>query len=119
MNGHLGLLVSALVLATGFVALGSAKVAAHPAMVSRAHHVGLDTASYRAIGSLELAGAAGVLVGLAWRPIGTAAALGLVALMLGAVIAHLRARAAIVELVPALLFGAVAVAYLLLSGVRP
>ncbi|MFA6300052.1 MAG: DoxX family protein [Nocardioides sp.] len=119
MNDHLGLLVSALVLAAGFVALGSAKVVAHPSMVRRAHHVGLGAGSYRAIGSLELAGAAGVLAGLAWRPLGIAAALGLVALMLGAVIAHLRARAAIVELAPALLFGAVAVGYLVASGVRP
>lgn len=112
-------LVTAAVLAACFAVLGTAKVAALPGIVSRAHHVGLGPRSYRAIGSLEIAGAAGVLAGLAWRPIGTAAALGLVALMLGAVIAHLRVRAAAAELVPALLLAAVAVGYLVASGVRP
>lgn len=112
-------ILSAVVLVAAFATLGTAKVAAHPAMVSRAEHVGFGAGSYRVIGSLELAGALGVLVGLAWRPLGVAAALGLVMLMLGAVIAHLRARAATVELAPALLFGAVAVGYLVASGVHP
>jgi hypothetical protein len=40
----------------------------------------------------ELAGAAGLLVGLAVAPIGVAAAIGSVAYFVGAIIAHLRVR---------------------------
>jgi hypothetical protein len=46
-----------------------------------------------ALAALKLAGAAGLLVGLlAVRPIGTAAAVGLVVFFVGAVAVHLRAR---------------------------
>jgi hypothetical protein len=45
------------------------------------------------LGTLKLAGAAGLLVGLVGPPaIGIAAATGLVLYFIGAVIAHLRAR---------------------------
>ncbi len=45
------------------------------------------------LGALELAGSAGILVGLAWLPwIGVAAGVGLTAFFVGAVIAHVRAR---------------------------
>lgn len=40
----------------------------------------------------ELAGAAGLVVGLFWWPIGVAAAVGVVAYFLGAVVMHLRAN---------------------------
>ena len=40
---------------------------------------------------LELAGVAGVLVGLAWPPIGIAAAIGLALLSIGAIAFHIRA----------------------------
>jgi hypothetical protein len=45
---------------------------------------------WRVIGGLELAGAAGLLVGLAVGALGVAAGLGLTALMVGAVVSHLR-----------------------------
>jgi hypothetical protein len=104
------------ILAIAFGALGSAKVAVHPQMVERAHHVGFSASSYRVIGLLELAAAVGVLAGLAWRPLGVAAALGLVILLLGACVAHLRARTSVAELVPALILGAVAAAYVIAAG---
>jgi hypothetical protein len=110
---------SAVVLAVGFAALGSAKVVAQPAMVRRAHHVGLGAGSYRVIGSLELAASVGLLVGLAWRPLGVAAAAGLVLLLVGALVTHFRARGAFAELVPALGFLLVAVGYLIASGFQP
>jgi hypothetical protein len=55
-------LASALVLAVAFAAVGTAKIAAHPSMVDRAGHVGFGPSSYRAIGSLEVAGAVAVAV---------------------------------------------------------
>ena len=42
------------------------------------------------LAALEIAGAAGVLIGLAWAPLGVAAAGGVVLYMIGAVIAHAR-----------------------------
>jgi DoxX-like family len=42
------------------------------------------------LASCEFSGAAGLLVGIAWPPVGLAAAAGLVLYFLGAIIAHLR-----------------------------
>jgi hypothetical protein len=42
------------------------------------------------LAACELAGAAGLVLGLAWRPIGVAASVGLVAYFVGAVAAHIR-----------------------------
>jgi uncharacterized membrane protein YphA (DoxX/SURF4 family) len=46
---------------------------------------------FQAVGALELLAAIGLLAGLAFRPLGIAAAVGLVVLMLGALGFHLRA----------------------------
>ncbi len=54
-------------------------------------HVGMGR-HLRLLGWLELAGAVGLIVGLFVAPIGIAAAIGVVLYMLGAVIAHLRVR---------------------------
>jgi len=42
------------------------------------------------LAACEFAGAVGLLIGLAWAPIGIAAAVGLVLYFLGAIVAHLR-----------------------------
>ena len=44
------------------------------------------------LAALELAGAAGLLIGLFWAPLGIAAAIGVVLYFIGAVIGHLRVR---------------------------
>jgi hypothetical protein len=46
--------VLAVVLVVAFAALGSAKLAAVPAMRARADHVGMSVAAYRRIGLLEI-----------------------------------------------------------------
>lgn len=51
----------------------------------------VDLPLYRAIGSLELLAAAGLLAGLVFLPLGIAAAAGLVLLMIGAIGYHVRA----------------------------
>jgi len=55
--------------------------------------VGVSDGLGTAIGLLELAAAVGLLLGLrrGWTPLGTAAAAGLTALMIGAVAYHVRA----------------------------
>jgi hypothetical protein len=62
------------------------------------------------IGVLELAGVAGVLVGLVWAPIGIAAAIGLALLSIGAIAFHLRASDGAVDMAPAVIGVALAVA---------
>jgi DoxX-like family len=54
-------------------------------------HLGVKPLQWRLIGACELAGVAGVLVGLMWAPIGIAAAIGLALLSIGAIAFHLRA----------------------------
>lgn len=97
-------------------AAGAAKVVAVPDMRARADHLGFSVGNYRAIGALELAGVVGLAVGLAWAPIGVAAAVGLIAMMVGAVVCHLRAGDRLVDATPAIVVGAVVVAVLVLQG---
>ncbi|MBV9140509.1 MAG: DoxX family protein [Pseudonocardiales bacterium] len=92
-------------LAVFFTGLGTAKIRAIPAMRQRAAHVGMSTAAYRRIGALEVAGAAGVLVGLAQPP-------GLLALLAGALIAHRRAGDDLRDAAPALIAALTVTAYL-------
>lgn len=54
--------------------------------------VGIPLRFLPALAALEIAGAVGILVGLWVRPIGLAAAVGLTAYFIGAVIGHLRVR---------------------------
>ena len=95
-----------------FTVLGTAKIRAVPAMRQRAAHVGMSTSAYRRIGALEVAGAAGVLVGLAEPRIGGLAGAGLLALLGGALIAHRRTGDGLREAAPALISAAAVAAYL-------
>jgi hypothetical protein len=108
------LISCATVLAAGFGLLGARKAAGAEAMQQRASHVGFSGGAYRAIGGLELAGAAGLLVGLAQPPLGMAAAAGLLTLMVGAVVVHRRNGDPVKAAVPALVFGGGTAAYLAL-----
>ena len=102
----------AVALAAFFAGLGTAKMRAVPAMRQRAAHVGMSTSAYRKIGALEVAGAAGVLVGLAEPRIGGLAGAGLLALLGGALVAHRRAGDKLREAAPALVSAVAVAAYL-------
>ena len=112
MNTTTIVLAGFLVLAFG--ALGSAKLAAAPAMRARAEHVGFSVDAYRWIGALEILAVLGILVGVARPVIGALAAAGLVLLLGGAVTAHLRNGDGFRELAPAFILGAVAAAFLVI-----
>lgn len=84
-------IVLAVLLAAVFSFSGGRKIVSRPPLADEAAHLGLPLGGYRAIGAAEIAAAAGLLLGLAWTPLGLLAAAGLVLLMLGAVITHLRA----------------------------
>ena len=97
-----------------FAAAGSAKLAAVPAMRARAEHVGFSVAAYRRIGFLEVLGVLGLLVGAFVPIIGALAGVGLLMLLGGACIAHLRNGDGLRELAPAVVLGLVTVSFLLL-----
>ena len=108
------------VLVVAFAAAGAAKLAAVPAMRARAAHVGFSVAAYRRIGLLEILGVLGLLVGALLPMIGALAAAGLLLLLGGAMIAHLRSGDGPRELAPALVLGLATLAFLILmvGGLR-
>lgn len=86
-------LVVTSLLAVAMVAGGLAALAGAPAMLATYERLGVGRDLGRAIGALEVAAGAGLLVGLWSRTpaVGLAAAGGIVALMLGAIGYHARA----------------------------
>lgn len=102
-------------LVVAFAVLGSAKLAAVPAMRAKAEHVGFSVSAYRGIGLLEVLAVLGILVGAFVPLIGALAATGLVLLLGGAVAAHLRNGDGLRELAPAVVLGALAVAFVVLA----
>jgi hypothetical protein len=105
------------ILVVAFAAAGSAKLAAVPAMRTKAEHVGFSVAAYRRIGFLEVLGVVGLLVGAFVPVIGALAAAGLLILLGGAVVAHLRSGDGVSEIAPAVVLGLMTLSFLLL-GVR-
>ncbi|WAU82527.1 DoxX family protein [Streptomyces sp. Qhu-G9] len=108
-------IITAVVLALVFLPLGVAKIAALPVMRQAAAHLGRSPGLYRVVGALEVAGGAGLLAGLAWVPLGVAAATGLALLMAAAAVVHLRHGDPPVRAVPAAVLALAAVAYTCLS----
>jgi len=90
----------------------AAKLAGHPKMRHAAEHFGIVWQRYRLIGVAELAAAAGVLVGLFWRPAGLLAAAGMILLLIGALVSHRRAHDSVREVLPAVLALVVSGTYL-------
>jgi len=74
-----------------FTFAASIKLLGVPQSLAIRDHLGIKPVQWRLIGVCELAGVAGVLVGLVWAPIGIAAAIGLALLSIGAIAFHLRA----------------------------
>ena len=106
--------ILAALLIVAFAALGTAKIAAVPAMRARAEHVGFSVAAYRRIGLLEVLAVAGLLVGAFIPVIGALAAVGLLMLLGGALVTHLRNGDGLREIAPAVVLGLATLSYLLL-----
>ena len=99
-----------IVLALLFAATAAGKLTGHATSLAMRDHFAIPAVRWRQIGLLELAGAAGVLIGLALRPLGIAAAGGLALLSLGAIATHVRAGDKPVAAAPAVLALALAMA---------
>jgi len=102
------------VLVVAFAAAGAAKLAAVPAMRARAAHVGFSVAAYRRIGILEILGVLGLLAGALVPMIGALAAGGLLLLLGGAVLTHVRSGDGPRELAPAVVLRLATLAFLIL-----
>ena len=102
-----------------FFLFGAAKLFALAPMRERAAHAGFSVGAYRGIGALEIAGAAGLLLGLAVPVLGILAAVGLLLLLAGALVTHVRNRDGIRDLVPALVCAVLVAGYLVALGVSP
>jgi hypothetical protein len=107
-------LILAGLLVIAFAALGSAKLAAVPAMRARAAHVGFSVSAYRRIGLLEILAVLGLLVGAFVPLIGALAAAGLLMLLGGAFVTHLRNGDGVREVAPSVVLGLLTLTYLVL-----
>jgi DoxX-like family len=97
-------------LAALFTFSASIKLLGVPRSLAIRDHLGVKPLQWRLIGALELAGVAGVLVGLLWPPLGIAAGIGLALLSVGAISFHLRASDRPVDMAPAVIGVVLAVA---------
>lgn len=79
-------------LLAALVAFSAARKLSHrPEVVQIYVRVGVPEGRLNALAAVLLAGAAGLVVGLVWPPVGVAAAAGVAAYFVGAVVFHIRA----------------------------
>ena len=113
------MIVLSVLVAAVFVLFGAAKLFALAPMRERASHAGFSVTAYRGIGALEISGAAGVLVGLSVPLLGALAGAGLLLLLAGALVTHVRNHDRGRDLVPALVCAVLVAGYLVALGVSP
>lgn len=95
-----------------FALIGLAKLLALEPMRALATDSGFSVEAYRGIGALELAGALGIALGPAVPLLGTLAGVGLLLLMAGAVVTHVRRGDAPRTVVPAVVCAVLVAGYL-------
>jgi uncharacterized membrane protein YphA (DoxX/SURF4 family) len=85
--------IVSVILALALTLSAAMKLRRHPQIVESIHGVvGVPLDRFWVLAALELAAAAGLIIGLWVAPLGIAAATGSVAYFVGAIIAHLRVR---------------------------
>lgn len=86
-------IIIAVVLALSLLASAALKLRRDPRVIESIHEtVGVPLRFLPHLAALEIAAAAGLLIGVAWAPLGVAAAAGAVLYMIGAVISHARVQ---------------------------
>jgi hypothetical protein len=85
-------LVVAILLSVGLVMSGALKLAKNPRIVEGIGGLGVPLPLFPLLAALEIAGAAGLIIGVWFAPLGIAAGVGVVMYFTGAVITHLRAH---------------------------
>ena len=112
---HIAVIVLSVLLALEFAATAMMKVLETGTARGNAAHLGISLRLSRLIGIAELAAVAGLIGGLAFRPLAVVTAAAVILLMVGAVGSHLKAGDKGAAVLPAVVTGCVAVALLALS----
>ncbi|WP_200208004.1 DoxX family protein [Micromonospora coerulea] len=107
--------ILAVLLALIFSALGTAKILAVQPMRALAAEAGFSVPAYRRIGLLEVAAVIGLLISLFKPLIGVLAGAGLLLLLGGAVVVHLRKGDGPRKYAPAVVCGLLVATYLVLQ----
>jgi uncharacterized membrane protein YphA (DoxX/SURF4 family) len=84
--------VVAVVLGLALAASGSAKIRKDERVTTGMTSVGVPLSWYVPLALLEIAGTVGLLIGIGWRPLGIAAAIGVILYFIGALAFHVRAK---------------------------
>jgi uncharacterized membrane protein YphA (DoxX/SURF4 family) len=104
------------VLGLVFLASGGMKLLTIPYSVTNRDRFGISPVLWRTIGVLELAGVAGLLVGIAVPVLGVAAGIGLALVMVGATVTRLRAGDSVVMVLGDVVVLALVVAYVVVRA---
>lgn len=111
--------ILSIVLFLAFATSGLQKVLFNPVMSGSAEHLGFTKSAFQRIGTVEIAGALGLMLGLAAKGstwlgvINEAAAVGLVVAMALAVVVHVRKGDPFKMFTPAMALGVLALAELI------
>jgi len=97
-------IILSILLAALYLGSGIAKLTGAEAFRKDAERFGFSYGTFRIIGLLEVAAAAGLIIGLWVTALAVAAAIGLVLLMIGGFITHMRVKDPMGKSLPALLF---------------
>lgn len=114
----IALAVTGTLLGAAAAGSGFAKLAKVPQVMESMSSVGVSPRQVPVLAALEIAGAAGLAVGIASKPLGIASAACLALYFLGAVVSHARKRHSAAEYGPALGVFAIAVAVTALQIAR-
>ncbi|MEE3066676.1 MAG: DoxX family protein [Actinomycetota bacterium] len=112
---HTATVVLSVVLALEFAFTGFIKVLGTATARANAAHLDISEGASRLIGAAELAAVAGLLAGVAVKSLTVVTAAGLVALMIGAIGYHLKARDTGAAVAPAVITGLASTALLVLA----
>lgn len=104
--------IFAVVLAAALLVSAAGKLRGMEQVVTMLTGLGVPSTWFPRLAAAEIAGAVGLLVGLAVPVVGILAAIGVIAYFVGAVVTHLRAGDR--EIVPAVVLGVLAVVALVL-----
>jgi hypothetical protein len=115
---NIALIILATVLSLGAAASAIGKFSKRADLVTQLTGLGVPEKMIPVLGLLEVAGVAGLIVGIWFAPIGVAAAAGLTLYFAGAVIAHVRHHDSAKDITPALVLFLVSVATLALEIAR-
>lgn len=98
------ILAMSVILSVVMLAAAVPKLLGQKEMVDRMTALGVSAGLTRVVAILEIAGVAGLVIGLYWWPLGALAAAGLALLMVGATVYHVRAKDSVqTTVVPAVL----------------